>query len=79
MLVICDLSFMGIKHMMLKGYPLPYANSANTKMKSVLWQEVEKVNEYRILLRALRGQGGLRNGPDTEFLLLGGKLSLVSP
>ncbi len=27
----------------------------------------------------LRGQGGLKNGPDTEFLLLGGNLSLVSP
>ncbi len=27
----------------------------------------------------LRGQGGLKNGPDTEFLFLGGNLSLVSP
>ncbi len=37
------------------------------------------VIDHNILSKMLRGQGGLKNGPDTEFLLLGGNLSLVSP
>ncbi len=50
------------------GYLQPYQINKNPVLAKSWFENV-----------LLRGQGGLKNGPVTEFLLLGGNLSLVSP